>query len=326
MADSAHEWTDAQLLRIEKNLKKQYQQAYEEVTEKLNKYLEKNNQKIRDLYTEMISAPTAKERKAAKEAYEKAAMDFTLRSRRYLALQQEAAMRLANVNQLALDYINGELPPIYTLNYNYQDPEFMRLGISFNIVNEETIRNLIMEGDINLPFKDIDRMRDIKWNTKKMSSAILQGILQGESMDDIAKRLISVVDMNKKAAIRNARTMVTSAENRGRQDRYAKMEEQGIIMHKAWIATADGRTRDWHLSMDGQEVPYNGVFYDGLGQRLRYPADPYAPMNTIVNCRCTMRGVPVGVRGKNGRITYFQRDDYNGFHEQQIAQEEARRL
>jgi SPP1 gp7 family putative phage head morphogenesis protein len=166
----------------------------------------------------------------------------------------------------------------------------------------------------------------MSWNKKQINSSVLQGVLQGESIDKMAKRLLPIVGNNEKAAIRTARTMVTGAENRGRQDRYDEYEEAGVVMNKVWIATPDNRVRDWHLSLDGQEVPTDGYFVDGLGQELEYPGDPYAPPNTVYNCRCSMRSHILGMRQSDGSfrgIGAFKSPE--SLHDKQISEERERR-
>jgi SPP1 gp7 family putative phage head morphogenesis protein len=123
----------------------------------------------------------------------------------------------------------------------------------------------------------------------------LQGILQGESMDKIAKRLRNVQEMNKTQAIRSARTIVTGAENKGRQDSYARAEADGIILEKEWIATNDARTRHWHADLDGEKVDQDKPFKNDFG-KIMFPGDPSAhPANTY-NCRCSMTAVVKGFK------------------------------
>ena len=174
-----------------------------------------------------------------------------------------------------------------------------------------------------MPSAAVNYPKDMAWNTRKINSAVLQGILQGESITKISKRLLPILDNNESAAVRNARTMVTSAENHGRLDRYHDYEDEGIVMTKMWLATPDGRTRDWHLDMDGQEVPVEDPFIDGLGNELEYPGDEMAPGETVYNCRCSMRSHITGVRGADGRIIPVKDFDSmaTGFHQAQISAE-----
>jgi hypothetical protein len=99
-------------------------------------------------------------------------------------------------------------------------------------------------------------------------------------MDKIAKRLRNVQEMNKTQAIRSARTIVTGAENKGRQDSYARAEADGIILQKEWLATNDGRTRHSHAVLDGAIVDQDKKFDNGL----MYPGDPSGRPEEVYNC------------------------------------------
>ena len=68
----------------------------------------------------------------------------------------------------------------------------------------------------------------MQWNQKKIQSAVLQGVLQGEGPSAVAKRLMKVGEMNYSAAVRYARTMTTSAQNAGRYESYHRANRLGI--------------------------------------------------------------------------------------------------
>lgn len=70
--------------------------------------------------------------------------------------------------------------------------------------------------------------KDLRWNRQRIQSELTQGLLQGESIPEIAKRMQKVTDSNYKSAVRNARTMTTGAENAGRVDSYKRAEGMGI--------------------------------------------------------------------------------------------------
>lgn len=135
-----------------------------------------------------------------------------------------------------------------------------------------------------MPTKTLDIAEDLKWNAKKVNAELLQSIQKGESIPKLAKRLQTVTDMNKNAAIRNARTMVTSAENVGRVNSMKDLENQGIGMRKRWIATLDTRTRDTHNELNGEAIPVNETFWNGL----KYPGDYNGSPGEVYNCRCTL--------------------------------------
>lgn len=322
MADAAREWTDKRLEVMEKHIEQIYRQAQGELTEKWKAYMRRGKERLATLYNAYLSAPPDKKQEYLQK-YQQALQNYTLKNKWYRDMVDETTLRLANVNQIAADYINGQVPAIYATNYNFIAPELENIGIKWTIRNEYTVKNLIRD---TIPERHINYAKDMLWNKKQINSAVLQGILQGESIPKISKRLLPIVGNNKTAAIRTARTMVTGAENRGRLDRYHDYEDKGVVMSKVWIATPDNRVRNWHLSMDGQEVPVDESFIDGLGNELDYPGDSSAPPNTVYNCRCSMRSHILGIRQSDGsvkRITYSS--DISTMHGGQIAQERARR-
>ena len=192
---------------------------------------------------------------------------------------------------------------------------------TFELVDAHTVERLQRDGDVQLPYKDLDKIKDERWNTKQFASRLLQGILNGDSVPSIAERLLDVVGYNEASAMRNARTMTTACENRGRQDSYDELADKGVVQKKVWIATPDDRTRESHLALDGEEVDIDDTFGNGL----KYPADPDGDMSEVYNCRCSMRDKIVGFRKKDGHIEYIGRGRDTTTHSDQIAQERARR-
>ena len=213
--------------------------------------------------------------------------------KRFTEMKEQCAKQLLNVNQTALAYVNGELPEVYALNYNALAGSVDGVGgYSFTLVDADTVRNLAVTDTSLLPYKKIDPAKDIPWNMKKINAETLQGILQGESMDKIAKRLRNVQEMNRTQAIRSARTIVTGAENKGRLDSYAKAEADGIILQKEWLAANDNRTRHSHVLLDGDIVDQDKEFDNGL----MFPGDPNGEPSEVYNCRCSMTAVVKGFK------------------------------
>lgn len=286
-------------------MKKEYRQAEKELRKKWDEFIAKSDSKIdaltKDLSAAQMSGATS-EAKAIEKKLIQAKKNFTFGNARYNSMVDDITRSLADTNKAAVDMLNGKMSGIYVTNYNHIAAAAKQAGVSFNMVDQATVTRLIRDGKIKLPPRKMNIPKDMAWNKKKLNSAVLQGILQGESMDKIADRLIPVIGNNEKAAIRNARTMVTGAENRGRLDSYRNLDERGIVIHKVWIATGDDRTRDWHAEMDGQEVELDEMFIDGLGNELEYPGDPSAPGETVYNCRCAMRSQIIGFRKADGRI------------------------
>lgn len=310
---------------MEKKLAQIYSQAHEEITDKWNAYLTRSNKQLDALWIAYQVEKDPIKKRDALLAYQKKAKAQTFRDMKYKDMIEETAYRMAKTNELALLYVNGELPKIYQINYNHIGDELDKMGVAFNLVNEDVVARLSKQDKITLPKKKLNIPKDELWNTRKLNSAVLQGILQGESMRDISKRIEPIVNGNKDAAIRNARTMVTGAENGGRIDSYNRLEQQGVIMAKVWIATPDERTRTWHLDLDGQEVGINEDFVDGNGNKLQYPGDPHADPSTVYNCRCSMSSHIKGFRKSDGHIEYINIPSATKQHEKAIEEERRER-
>ena len=234
--------------------------------------------------------------KITEEEYTKWRKGKVMYGKRFTEMKEQCAKQLLNVNQTAIAYINGELPEVYALNYNALESAVDGVGgYSFTLVDADTVRNLAVTDKSLLPYKEIDPLKDIPWNMKKINAETLQGILQGESMDKIAKRMMNVQEMNKTQAIRSARTIVTGAENKGRQDSYKRAEKDGIVMKREWIATNDSRTRHWHAELDGVEVDIDEPWVNDFGE-IMFPGDPSADPANTYNCRCSMSAKVIGFK------------------------------
>lgn len=89
-----------------------------------------------------------------------------------------------------------------------------------------------------------------------------------------------------------SRTEALTAYSQAREESVTQMMTQAAIPRervvRIWYATHDARVREWHASMDGQRREPDEPFTDGLGNRLRYPGDPFSPGETRINCRCTL--------------------------------------
>ena len=275
MADKAHRLTDEKLEEMEKRLSAIYSRAEKEIQQTADEYFSKFAKR------DEAKRKLVEQGKLTEEEYTKWRKGKVMYGERFTEMKEQCAKQLLNVNQTALAYVNGELPEVYAINYNAIAGSVDGVGgYSFTLGDADTVRNLAGADTSLLPYKKIDPKKDIPWNMKKINAETLQGILQGESMDKIAKRLRNVQEMNKTQAIRSARTIVTGAENKGRQDSFARAEADGIILQKEWLSTNDGRTRHSHAMLDGAIVDQDKKFENGL----MYPGDPSGRPEEVYNC------------------------------------------
>lgn len=293
-------FSEAELTKMEKQLNKIYKEANKDIQAKWDVYMAKAQPKVdkaKAAYEHVMLFGTPEEAAKAGDAYNKAMFNMTLQNGQYKNTVNQITDKLANTNQIVLGYLNDQMPGIYCHSYNmFQNSASKIKGYSFELVDENTIEMMVKNGNKSLlPQKTLNIPKDKKWNTKNINSQVLQSILQGEDIDKISKRLMHVTDMNHNSAVRNARTMVTGASNKGRMDSYTKASNDGVIMKKVWVSHPSERTRDWHADLSGVEAEINEPFTNDYGE-IMYPGDPEAAPANVYNCRCSIRAHILGFK------------------------------
>lgn len=291
MPDAGHEATEAILKTIENRVNREYAQAEKEVQAKLNDYLKrfvvKDKLKQKALVSGLIT----------KEEYQKWLYGQLMVGQRWAEMRGVLAEDYANYMQIAHSAAFNHMPEVYAVNINYGTYQIEHDGLvdtSFTLYDKHTIEQLLMDDKGNfIPSPGRRLAADInaglvkQWNNKNVQSVMLQGILQGESIPNMATRLaLAVGEQNRKTAIRNVRTMTTGVQNAGRLAAYDRAQRMGIQLKKEWLATLDGRTRHWHRQLDGVAVDNDKPFENEFG-KIMYPGDPTAHPANIYNCRCT---------------------------------------
>ena len=291
--DIGYQETEDIIFEIKAELESVYGLAYDEMFIKAEKYLA------------WFKALDAIKRKLFEkgeldgEEYKRWRRTAIFQGRETYAMVNVLAANLTNVNGIAASIINGYMPEVYAVNTNwaeFQIEKALKVSTSFSLYDEATVERLIREKPDLLPKAKVDIPKDLRWNKQHMNAAILQGILQGETTDEIAARLAAVTDMSHNSAVRNAATMTTSAQNGGRMDTYARAQDMGIAVRKRWIATLDGLTRPTHRQCDGEIRETGKKFSNGL----EYPGDPKGPPSEVYNCRCVVTAV---VDGQKTRLS-----------------------
>ena len=287
MSDQAHDETEAILKALEKRITKEYRQAERELQTKLDDYLKRFETK------DKIWQNWVKEGVKTEQQYKDWRVGQMAIGRRWEAQKESIAQDLSHVNQIARNIVSEKMPDVYALNHNFGTYEVEKgsgIDTGYTLYDRDTVEGLFKDRKIyhdpgrNTASKIAQGLEN-RWNRQNVQSVMLQGILQGESIPKIATRLSETVgEKNRKAAIRNARTITTGVENKGRVDSYNRANEMGIETQKQWIATLDGRTRHSHRELDGETVGANDVFSNGC----EYPGDPHGDPAEIYNCRCSL--------------------------------------
>lgn len=288
MADAGVKETDKILKDLEKKIKKEYRQAGKETEKKLNDFLAQFDK------ADKAQREALKAGQITKAQYQKWRTTEILMGQRWADMRSELAKDYANATQIAMRMTESTMKDAYAINHNFgtfQAEKGARLNTKYTLYDRNTVDRLIKDTPTLLPRPSTDIPKALRWNNQKITSAITQGILQGEAIPNIAKRLEAVTGMGERAAIRSARTMITAAQNAGRVDSYERAEEMGIEMEQVWLATIDDHTRESHVEMDGEAVPVGEKFSNGLA----YPGDPSGDPAEVYNCRCTLIGRVAGV-------------------------------
>lgn len=291
--DPAHKETDKILRDMEKRLDEVYKQAYREARQTADDFMKS----FREM--DKKKRQQVKDGELDKAEYDRWRRTQVFQGNRYHQMADTLAADMTHTNQIAASVINGYLPEVYAVNHNYGTYEIekgSRINTQYTMYDRQTVERLIRDNPDLLPRKAaVNVPKDELWNKKHINSAITQGILQGEAIDKIAQRLAATVtDMSHTSAIRNARTMTTSAQNGGRIDSYKRAESMGIKILQEWMATLDDRTRHEHRLLDGQKRKV-GEAFEVEGEKIFFPGDPAAEPYLTYNCRCTLIGEVEGV-------------------------------
>lgn len=323
--DEGVKMTDGLLEELEKKINKTYSQASKEVEEKLADYLEKYETKnaIRLEYLDKqldkykAGEISWNEYKLAQNEYTQWRIGQVAIGERWEELRDSLSQDLANTSNICRSMTEGYMCEAYALNHNYGTylvESTSKVDTSYTLFNRNTVERLVRKEPQILPMmSDKTKQRILTqklevWNGQKLTSALTQGILQGESIPKIAERFRGVAEMDYKQSIRTARTSMTSAQNGGRLDSFNRASDMGLKMKKQWVATIDDRTRHEHRILDGQKVELDEPFTVD-GYELMYPADPSGEPEMVYNCRCAMISI---FDGYDKSITDYDIDDRLG--------------
>ena len=299
-ADYAHQMTDKQLAELESRISKLYKQAADELSDTVTAYFKQFEKRDAEMQDKLkVGTITEQE-------YKQWRLAQIGRGRRYEALRDKVAERYHDANKVALAYANDATPGIYTLNRNYAAYTIEQVSSSadFTLWDEQTVRRLIQNPEGYLlyypPDRKLNNAKDIAYEKKQISASVTSGILQGKSVYKIADDLQDRMQgMNRKMAVRTARTVVTGAQNAGRMESYAAAEKMGIKLKRRWLATLDNRTRHAHALLDGQTAEIDKPF-EVEGYKIMFPGDASAPAFLVENCRCTLAAEVDGIDTSGG--------------------------
>lgn len=115
-----------------------------------------------------------------------------------------------------------------------------------------------------------------------LRETLLQGHEDGETVDEMTRRIRDVFGLRRDQAAVIARTETVRAYNFSTVEGY---KASGLVEEIEWLATSDDRTRDTHADYDGEVRALGEEFAPGL----KFPGDPDCEDPAeVCNCRCTI--------------------------------------
>lgn len=287
MADLGTVYTDKQIAKVEKRINTVYSEPARDIEKKMNGFTERHKVKAAK-YAQQVA-----DGKITQAQYDAWMRGQVFQGKQWQAKRDQILGVIHDSNGVAARMVSGSTYGVFSFNSNYMAYRIeQKAGVNFGfgLYDTATVTRMIKGEPQLLPKYNLNKAKDYIWNEKKLNNAVTQGIIQGESLDDISERIAeSLSTQNNNTMKTFARTAMTGAQNAGRLMRMHEAKSLGINVKKQWMATLDGHTRDTHADIDGevQELDNHGrelPFSNGC----LFPGDPNGAPAEVYNCRCTL--------------------------------------
>ena len=115
---------------------------------------------------------------------------------------------------------------------------------------------------------------------ENINQILSDGYKSGKGIDVVAQNITRRFDqLSTWESKRIARTEIHTAHNQGIMRTYTDLG----VEYTQWIAADDDRTRDSHIEVNGEIIPFGETYSNGL----EYPGDTNGPIEEWINCRCS---------------------------------------
>ena len=165
---------------------------------------------------------------------------------------------------------------VYTLTpvYNESALSASKLALdTIKVTAEPRVSDTIITNMVN-------KVKGINNATYRLlQNQVKEAVVAGESMDQLSNRIRDVYKFNASRSRTIARTESGAIVNRSTDEEY----KANGVTKKKWV----GGTRPTHAAQNGDVVPYNEAFKNGL----MFPHDPNGPAGEVINCTCCLAPV-----------------------------------
>lgn len=279
------------------------EQAYRELTSVLKKDYEKTHSVISVKFSRYASRYESKDKsmrrdvedgRSSKKTYRAWLKNDVFHGAEWNRIVNDAAGALYERNADAMKKIYEKQKIVFAQNASFQTKQIEkdageRLDSGYRDISAVEI--LVRDNPELLPEKKLDSKKDKGWNRQIITNCVIEGILLGENVLQIALRIgneTNSKDLN--ASLRYAQTAITCAKNIGRLEAMKEAKRLGLNIKKKWVAVVDTRTRSAHLLLNGKVQELELPFDSALGP-ISYPGDPSADPANVWNCRCSLTHV-----------------------------------
>jgi len=237
-------WLENNIVKYEKELKKIYQEVYNDIRNQLGKIYEKYA-----IAGELTNAEMTKYNRltSLEKELNKIAGQGTLKAR--------AAIGRLQRQQYQESY--------YRYSWAIDNDIGVRAG--WGVLRPESVQAAITNRIAEIAE---DRLRQI--TRERIQRTIASGLTRGDSFERMAREMRRGTELSMADAMRIARTEGTRAQTLGTPACYDEAEDMGIELKEYWSAAIDDRTRESHGEMDGVEKEEQGFPFPGLDM-LRDP-------------------------------------------------------
>ena len=184
----AHALTDDALEALERRISSVYARAGKDIEEKLNAYTAQFK-RLDEQKKALVEAG-----KLTQKEYEQWRLNKVAVGELWEARRNNLAQDYLNADKIAYNIVNGELPNVYALNHNYTAfalENQTNMNLQFTLYDKASVERLLKEDRNLLPLKEVTgkafTTKVVRWNEQKVQSAVMQGLLQGESIPNIAR-------------------------------------------------------------------------------------------------------------------------------------------
>lgn len=162
--------------------------------------------------------------------------------------------------------------------------ESAKMGVnpSFATYNKRQIGVLIRDAQSpfsKLAYANLGKNAAVR---RRLQNEMAQAAILGESQQKLVKRIQAVTGQLTWQAKRVAQTERTRVQSQATFEAGMEAKDMGIKVYYIWN-TRMVNSRDTHIALNGKKTMVGDRF---PGSILRFPGDPNAPAEEVINCHC----------------------------------------